>query len=303
MISLPTIIITSLGRTGTKFFAKFFQSIIPSSISIHEPDIIHGMKSGQSTSEYLCQLIHQINKNGFQNLIIKKMFGNYSLIKVSDKRLTQKVKDNEAVKQMYQQRSYLTSRLQAPLYIESNSGYYGLINLIENVFDNVRVIYIVRDGKEWVRSWMNWGIIYEKNFLNSIFGHNWVKATELKDDSYSDKWYSMSRFEKTCWAWATLNKYSLSQINSTQVCKLFKFEDLFLDNNKLSRIKDLIEFCIDIPGLENIQIQKEPLEIILSQRENRSEKDFPEYCAWSKQQKTFFNETCGPLMMELGYQL
>ena len=43
VIEKPTILITSLGRTGTDFFAKLFAHVLPNCTSLHEPDIIQNV--------------------------------------------------------------------------------------------------------------------------------------------------------------------------------------------------------------------------------------------------------------------
>ncbi len=83
MIDKPSIIITSLGRTGTKFFADFFADIIPESTSLHEPDIFNfSLKKGKG----LKYLNKQLRESDFKNLILKKALGKWSLVSLSDKR-------------------------------------------------------------------------------------------------------------------------------------------------------------------------------------------------------------------------
>ena len=79
MIEKPSIIVTSIGRTGTKFFAGLFDNIIPEATSLHEPDIFNfSLKKGKGI-EYLKK---QIKESDFKNLILKKALGKWSLVQI-----------------------------------------------------------------------------------------------------------------------------------------------------------------------------------------------------------------------------
>ena len=58
MIEKPTIIITSIGRTGTKFFGDLFREIIPDSTSLHEPDFLKVIRY-RGAFERIRQIIKQ----------------------------------------------------------------------------------------------------------------------------------------------------------------------------------------------------------------------------------------------------
>ena len=98
MIDKPSIVITSLGRTGTKFFQELFADIIPDATSLHEPDYLNfGQYHG--ISERFRQLVRQMQESGFSNLIIRKALGKWSLITISDARLRGTLGYSEAVEQ------------------------------------------------------------------------------------------------------------------------------------------------------------------------------------------------------------
>src|SRR5258705_6636560 len=156
MIEKSVILVTSIGRTGTEFFAKLFADIVPSCTSLHEPDIIKfsGVKNG---FEHYNQ---QIRRAGFWRIVILKALGRWTLAKLSDTKLQGTLSLSEAAKNLHTQRNEFISRMPGSVYVESNLGYYGLLDVIPYVFKNYRTIYIVRDGRDWVRSMMNWGEVY-----------------------------------------------------------------------------------------------------------------------------------------------
>jgi hypothetical protein len=79
LITKPTIIITSLGRTGTKFFQLLFEEIVPDSTSLHEPDYLNfGQYRGWG--ERIRQVVRQLRESGVSNLVVRKSLGKWSLI-------------------------------------------------------------------------------------------------------------------------------------------------------------------------------------------------------------------------------
>ena len=81
-IEKPTILVTSLGRTGTDFFAKFFASIIPDCTSLHEPDIIQNT----GVNDKLAHLMEQVRRAGVWRMLFLKVLGKWTLVKLSDSR-------------------------------------------------------------------------------------------------------------------------------------------------------------------------------------------------------------------------
>src|SRR5574339_426393 len=159
VIDKPTILVTSLGRTGTEFFSKFFADIIPDCTSLHEPNTIVLTRHIENRLE---QYIQQVRIAGFWRMVILKALGQWNLAKLSDGRFLGKLSDQQAMKRLYAQRAGFISKLDGSIYVESNLGYYGLLDITPKVFKNHREIFIVRDGREWIRSMINWGEVYGK---------------------------------------------------------------------------------------------------------------------------------------------
>lgn len=293
MIEKPTIIITSLGRTGTKFFAKFFSFAIPHGTSLHQPDIISRSK----------KITDQIRDSGFINLVILRTLGKWSLIQLSDKYIKGTLNTQQTEKELLRQRKNFISNCEGNVYIESSSGYYGLINVLDAVFRDYKVVYLIRDGRDWVVSQVNWGGLYSKHLflgrLKHILGHKWLTAADFPDDPFFSCWEELTRFEKICWAWAKLNDLAFQDISSNPNAALFKFEDIFVSEDKYSNLRTLLDFTLDIPGVDQVAWNK--LENILDKPENKSTGSFPDWEQWSGSQKEFFDRVCGPLMDKAGY--
>jgi hypothetical protein len=297
MIKKPTILITSIGRTGTEFFAKFFAEIIPDCTSLHEPDIVKFPGVEQRVEHYS----QQIQQVGIWRIVILKALGKWSLVKLSDARFLSRLDYHIAVRKLATQRQGLVNRCPGSIYVESNLGYYGLLDVIPEVFDRYKAIYIVRDGRDWVRSTMNWGEVYGKKGIRKLFAHKWPTAKELPDDPFSERWNSLSKFEKLCWAWTNLNEFALNSVAKNTDIQVTQFEKIFLGVQKYQYLGDLIAFAtahldIDPGSLANTSGW-------LEKKIHKSSNDFPGWGDWSKNQKGQFERICGPLMEKLGYEL
>jgi hypothetical protein len=297
MIKKPSIVITSLGRTGTKFFSTLFGEIIPDSASLHEPDVFNFVQYG-TTGERIRQIFKQIREAGVSNLIIRRAFGKWSLIELSDARVRGELGYAEAVQQVLSQRREFIHSQEGSLYIEANIGYYGLIDVLRNVYEHCRVVYIIRDGRDWVRSHMDWGEMYGKGRIRSLLAHTWPTACET-EDPYKSKWESMSRFERLCWAWARLNEYALRTIQENRNARLFRFENIFRSEDSYQHLADLVEYATTFPHAGRIATS--PLDGWLEQQIHRSFARFPLWEEWTKEERRQFEVLCGPLMRALDY--
>lgn len=294
MIPKPAVIITSLGRTGTKFFQNLFATIMPDSTSLHEPDVINIGKG-----EPLSEIWGQIREVGVRNLGLRKGLGKWSLIQLSDGRFLGKLNDAVAARRVLQQRKQFVQSRVSSVYVESNVGYYGLIDVLPHVYEHHRVIYLIRDGRDWVQSEMNWGEMYGKGWLRRQFAHNWPMASQIMTDAYQAKWESFSRFEKVCWAWSRLNTSALQQVKQNPYARLFYFEDIFQSEQRYEHLYDLVQFATTLPAMRPIPASA--LEGLLERQIHQSKQQFPKWEEWTDWQQQQFQAICGPLMAELGY--
>ncbi len=292
MIEKPTIIFTSLGRTGSRFFATLFRDIVPNSISLHEPDTLVLKR------EY--DVFKRIQEAGLINMFIRKPLGQWRILKISDERITNKINHAKAIQEVFKQRKYFVEGKKEQVYIESSYGYYGVIDVVDHVFKNHRLIYLIRDGRDWVRSHINWGIIYGKGKIKRMIGHTWPTALDFFDDSYYNKWYAMSRFEKICWAWVKFNEYALQILPNNPHARLFYFEDIFQSENRYQHLEDLVTYATTLPDMK-IPITRS-LDGWLDKKIHKSTSlQFPAWENWSVEQKMQFDNICGDLMRRLNY--
>jgi hypothetical protein len=299
MIEKPTTIITSLGRTGTLFFATLFREIVPDSISLHEPDYFN-FGQYRSPKEKIRKAIKQVRESGFFNLIIRKAFGKWNLRAVSDARVCGKLSYSDAAEQILDQRRCFINSQNGSLYVESSSAFYGVIDILPDVFAEHRVVYLVRDGRDWIRSMMNFtaAVMYGKGWLRALISPDWPTAVDLKDEPFAYRWPSMSVFEKLCWAWARLNEYALNSVRENQEARAFYFEDVFTGKSQGKYLQELVTFATPF---SDIKLSIPDCSAYLGHKVHKSSARFPEWEDWSTHQKQHFHAICGPLMQHLGY--
>lgn len=298
MIKKPSIIITSIGRTGTKFFSKLFKQIVPNGTTLHDPHVLSfSIRKGKGIKH----LLEQLQESGIENLVIRKALGRWDLTRLSDARVKEELGYEETVEEVLRQRKKFVTTRPGSVYIESSAGYYGLIDVLRDVYERQAVAYMVRDGRDWVQSWMNWGEMYGKGRLRSLITHTWPEASQIPDDPYSFKWKSMSRFEKLCWAWASLNNYALQTIQKNPNARVFHFENIFSSHDRYEHLAELVRFLTAI-----VQREETPSDLLegwLERKIHGSTGDFPSWRDWPKDQRRQFRTICGPLMDQLGYEV
>ncbi len=293
MINKNSILITSLGRTGTEFFAKFFQDILPDCVSLHEPDIFE--LQSLKIPNYRDRLINA----GIWRLVVLKLLGKWSLVKISDERFFGRIDGEKAAQFLVKQRESFISERPGSIYVESNIGYYGLLDVTPLAFKNHKAVLIVRDGRDWVRSAINWGEIYGKKGIRKYFSHTWPSAEKVPGDALASSWNQASEFQKACWAWANLNAYAIKTMQQNPAARMYKFEDIFKGPDRYDYLNDLVRFTTALPGIDPASLKK--TDGWLDQKIHPSSNQFPAWQEWTAQQKNQFDEICGPLMSRLNY--
>jgi len=304
MITKPTIIVSSLGRTGTKFFYTVFQKIIPNGTSLHEPDVFNFIQY-RGVRERTHEVIKQLNDSGIYYLVLRKMLGTWSLARLSDDRVRGKIDYAHSVQRLLSQRGAFIHSRPGDVYAESSTSYYHLIDVLPDVFEYHRVAYIIRDGRDWVQSWMNWGGkhggMYGKGVIGRTISRNWPTPLEIDSNPYQSQWNSMSRFQKLCWAWSTFNQAAVEQLEKNPCAKLVNFEHIFKSKKRQEYFEELINFLTDMPQFKPISSRS--LQGMLNKKIHQSEVEFPSWERWSSEYQKQFKEICGPLMTQLGYEL
>lgn len=184
--SIQQVFIVSTGRTGTKFFSEFF-NLFPGHIqSYHEP-----------YPDFL------------------KLAVDYAQGLVEFETALQEIEENRRV--FYRD----MKRRGIRLYIESNNRFFSLLKPLREVFPNSKVIYIVRDGRDYVRSGMS-RVWYKEEDREPR-----LRADMFASDPYADRWAHMSRFEKIAWRWQKKDGFIYNGFQGLDNAIQVRFEEIF----------------------------------------------------------------------------
>jgi hypothetical protein len=296
MIERPSIIITSLGRTGTTFFYSLFEDIIPNSSAFHEPDIVQHF----GTKDRFGAFYKRVKDAGVHNMVLKKILGKWSLIRLSDARLRGELNYENATQEVLRQRADFVNSKPGAVYVESNAGYYGLLDVLKGVYTHHKAIFLIRDARAWVSSAIKVDELYGRRGWRDVFAHQMPTAAQFPGDPYAGDWQNTSRFVKLCWAWTKLNEYALNAALENPNARIFQFEQIFSGKEKYQYLNDLVAFATSLPGLANAQIGS--TKGWLEKKINQSAQDAHDWDKWTKDEKRQMETICGPLMEKAGYK-
>jgi hypothetical protein len=168
-------------------------------------------------------------------------------------------------------------------YGEVNGALRRHIVPIRKYVPNVKLIHLVRDGRDVVRSVVSRGTFSGRHPVYYDFRPPIV-------DEYSKRWEVLPEFEKTCWIWQWENAYMRQHITHCA-----RFEDITSSYD-----------------LFNKQILK-PLDLDLRENVWKKEANRPQNVSlkyvlgkwdqWTSEQKEQFAHICGKEMEHYGYEI
>jgi len=297
MINKPTIIISSLGRTGTTFFAEFFNNNFENIFAVHEPEKIN-IKSLNFKN-----IIWTVKNFGFYDSFVRKAIDGGSLLALSNRLVSGRIGKEEAAKQFIKSRKKFIKNTSKEIYLESNYHFFGLLGVLDLIFDDYKAVYIIRDPRDWLRSWIDKKGIFDKSDIHYWLG-NRISPQKANDIKFTKKWSKTSKFERLCWTWNYLNQFAISSADKNPNIRILKFEDLFVAENKNENMKKLISHLTSLKKAENFNdadIQKITL-TKLEKKINAPQKyKYPKWENWGKNEVILLNEICGNLMEKFGY--
>lgn len=292
-INKPSIIITSLGRTGTSYFSKFFENNFKGTRSFHEPGRI----------DFDLSVFNTIRLYGFYGSLLKKLLGQWDISGISNARLAGKISKNEAIEQLVTQRRNFIEQFNEPYYVESSYHYYGLLDIIPDVFENFQAVYVVRDPRDWVRSCINRQWRYNWKDYQYWLG-NRPTPKMLNDKKYSGRWTKMDRFEKLAWLWNAVTTYAVNSAKESKNVSIITFEKIFTDKNSHKNMTKLVEKLTDLRGQgpEATSSLDSAIKKAMKTKVNKAPTNkFPKWTDWNRKKAATIEEHCGTTMKKIGY--
>ncbi len=252
------ILIVSSGRTGTKALAQHLGRCYGDVCALHEPRPSWRLRMG--TTRALCGRASRDE------------------LRVMLTRLRRK----------------LMERIDRPIYVESNPYLSGFVEVFGEVFDQPRVVHVVRDPRTYVRSGVNFGAFTGLKRLASEWWPNWFPRPEKCANARGLTWAAMAPIERLAWFWTLVNS-RLNEGESIYGERYLRigFEELFSrDGGGLDRLTDWI-------GLPRSSAMKEEAN---RERVNASSgNQLPEWEQWHAADQQKVIKHCGELMRVYGY--
>jgi hypothetical protein len=241
------VFIVSSGRTGTKAIAQHLSSCYPNVFAVHEPRPSWRLRMGTTRA------------------------------------LGGRATREELIEMLVRLRRGLVGRVERGVYVESNPYLSGFIEVLGEVFEDARVVHVVRDARTYVRSGVNFGAFRGMKKLAAEFWPNWFPKAA--------NWQQMDSIERLAWFWSLVNSH-LNRgegIYGERYLRI-KYEELFSDG--LERLTDWM-------GLERSSALREEA---AKERVNASTVDaLPAWEKWSAQDQQKVMRHCEPLMRVCGY--
>jgi hypothetical protein len=259
------ILVVSTGRTGTKFFASYFNNHFDDFWAVHEPfPKIDLLAAGYFKGKF-----------------------KYS-----------RVKNTLRWRRKFMQRElYIRGYAN---YLESNPALWSLIPVMKDIMPHAKIIHVIRDGRSWLRSAYSRKFDVYGNLKRDRNGILWkFTSNEISIDQFSGKWDEMNMIEKLAWIWKVKNENILNDISSDPNAITVRFEDIFYAENNYRGIDKIIDFISQDYSIHtSLNDIKQPLR----EKMNTTQAFLlPEYEKWTMEQKRSFERIAGDFMKKVGY--
>ncbi len=196
--------IVSTGRTGTKFLGNSF-SHIPYVLSIHEPKpVLNDVGRDLTVGKLNSVQVQKRFLNGRQQ-IIKEAKGN----KVNH-------------------------------IIESNGGLTFLLDELNSIIPDFKVIHIIRDPFDMISSGVS--RMDNQNEQRYSKDSNWLfKTRDYPNDPNFRNWNSLDIYERFAWIWQFKNQHLSEWCESNENGISVKFEEIFHSGSAWSQILSFLD--------------------------------------------------------------
>ncbi len=194
------IFILSTGRTGTQFFEDYINKTSNNAVCKHEPRPSWRFKF-------------------LSNIYLNNMIS------------------GKTVADIYRySRKSLFKDINCEIYIESSNFIFGCINALNEYYNNIKIIHIIRHPVTYIESHLNHGFWKGHKKLFAKYVPFWLEKFNIHN--YSNPVHILSE------RWNYVNK-QISSYKETNNYILVRFEDLFSDNRKLASetLNGVRKFC------------------------------------------------------------
>ncbi|HKL55025.1 MAG TPA: hypothetical protein VJ893_02795 [Roseovarius sp.] len=283
--------IVSGGRTGTQYFGDLMSDLIEDTFSVHEPDLLDPFDP--------LRLVRATRVFGINHMIFGRIAGRTGIRNIA-RRWQCGLVDRAAIADAIRaHRDAYYRTVPNSLIIESYYQWYGLADVVRDVYPRCKVIGLVRDPRDWVTSWLNHGGQHDRRDLTRLFGQRRLRPDDFGQTELMARWPEARRFEKHCWDWWMINSRITEAAAVSDLTRVWRFEDVFTSDDP-SHLESLLYFAAE-HGARRYDVTFDPA--IRQERRNASRGRAPGWRAWDCEQARCLERHCGPLMRVYGYGL
>ena len=238
----PCIFVTAPGRAGTGFLARVLSRLVEGCHSVHEPDVLYFYRLLRIVRAE-AYLLEKIRDFGVFQMTIGKLLTSGNLRSLGIALAKSSFPEDKAVDAIRAMRVHYISRIELPIYAESNPQLEGVFHLLPIVFPNSKIVYLTRDGRQWVRSFLNRvPVMFWKKDLLSYLPNGRPGAHMFKDDPFYNRWYSFSQFQRLCWLWRFRIGGALRRMKRIENIKIVSYEALLEGEKRQEVFEDFHDF-------------------------------------------------------------
>lgn len=238
-------LITSTGRTGTVLLSQMLNRIDGAYI-VHEPLF------QETTYHRLSMEDPEFSYTFLKNFRLKEM--------------VHRIEKNNCIR-----------------YGEVNGGLRRNIKELKELFPEMKIIHIVRDGRKIISSMLNRNTFLKGDTYYNLKPSSCIVNTKI--------WSKFNRFERITYLWAAENKYMREHSDLT-----IRFEDM---------VSDYTYFKTNILDVLGLDLDYQTWVESTQKKVNKTKqvKSDTEYTGWSDTQKEFFRLHCSDEMIRSGYTM
>lgn len=271
MSSDPThsvVLVVSTGRTGTKALATHLGKCCPDVTAFHEPRPTR-----------------------------------FHLRRIGNRFLCGRLGHSDLVDTLRAHRDRMLAQAPARCYVESNPALSGFLDAFGEVFDDLRIVHVVRDPRTYVVSSLNWGVFTGARRALAHYMPYWLPKPERMRNvpeiapglrMPERRWAKLSPVARLAWHWAMINRH-LERGESLYGGRYLRvrYEDLFSRDG--SGWGQLLGW-MGVPMNEAVPAEANRENVNASQKRR-----VPKFAEWRAEDREALFEYCGELMERYGY--
>lgn len=281
--------IVSGGRTGTNLLGETLQTCIDDCRSEHEPDIL-------VLKDY-AKVVRNLARFGLWHMLVGRLMGQTGARAHGYRLLSGSASPEDCFSRMRKERASWHATVCESLLIESNYQLWPFAGRLHEIWPGARTVVIVRDPRDWVRSWMNRRGRFDRHDWVGVFPPGRLTPAVFGDSEHTSRWNSMGTFERLAWEWTAINGHLARAAESPHV-RLFRFEDLFGERARSGSLVELANFVAD-HGVRRYRVGD--VDQLRRTVRNASAGKALHWRNWDAKQARTLDRHCGELMLRFGY--